>query len=484
MGKVSIIFLVVSSSLGLAWAQDTSCGIIWDPPIQLSESTYWAISPKIALSGDDTVHVTFAPDYHCPYKVPYVRSIDGGVSWTGVQDLITDTISYPDFFFRNLLATEGQNVFVFAANEPNVPKKMTLTISTNAGSSWGPTRRIGPDTVAALFSANVFSDTLDVVYDRFRQIVSTDGGITWARTGIVGQDIYARSVLTSGTLHLTYNIQVGNAQEKLYMRSFDLGQTWQDAETLSTIDGRSAVEAAMASSDSMVYVAWRDGVACAAFVGCTVIGRQTLNNGEGWSAPLSLTDIPRGYDPAVAVNEHRVVALVWSDEVVSNAIIHVVSRVSRDHGQTWSPIYDLTPTDSIVDLPTLAISSNAIHVVWSQLVGGNNGTFRIFYRRGRFLTNEVDDRQQELPTTTYLMQNYPNPFNTTTVMSYELRVKSWVRLVVYDLLGREVATLITGMQDAGYRSVQWDGSGMPSGVYYYRLTAGNGAETKKALLIR
>jgi hypothetical protein len=100
------------------------------------------------------------------------------------------------------------------------------------------------------------------------------------------------------------------------------------------------------------------------------------------------------------------------------------------------------------------------------------------------LTNDVDERKQEMPTTTYLMQNYPNPFNTTTVMSYELRVKSWVRLVVYDLLGREVATLITGMQDAGFRSVQWDGSGMPSGVYYYRLFAGDRTETKKALLIR
>jgi hypothetical protein len=144
----------------------------------------------------------------------------------------------------------------------------------------------------------------------------------------------------------------------------------------------------------------------------------------------------------------------------------------------------MTPADSTVEHPNAAVSSSAVHVVWSQLVGGNNGTFRIFYRRGRFLVSGLEGRSEGLPSIVRLNQNYPNPFNTTTVMSYELRVKSWVRLVVYDLLGREVATLITGMQDAGYRPVQWDGSGMPSGVYYYRLTAGNGAETKKALLIR
>jgi hypothetical protein len=335
-------------------------------------------------------------------------------------------------------------------------------------------------------------DTLDVTYDPNddgsppidpRQIVSSNGGITWTNTSI-NVDGYTRTALTPGTLHVTRNIQVGNAQEKLYMRSLDLGQTWQDAETLSTIDGRSAAEAAMASSDSMVYVAWRDGVACAAFVGCTVMGRQTVNNGQTWLTPVVLTDIPRGYEPTVELNNHGVISIVWTDEVTSNGILHIVSRVSKDNGKTWCPIYDMTPADSTVEHPNAAVSSSAVHVVWSQLVGGNNGTFRIFYRRGRFLVSGLEGRSEGLPSIVRLNQNYPNPFNTTTVMSYELRVKSWVRLVVYDLLGREVATLITGMQDAGYRSVQWDGSGMPSGVYYYRLTAGNGAETKKALLIR
>jgi hypothetical protein len=75
------------------------------------------------------------------------------------------------------------------------------------------------------------------------------------------------------------------------------------------------------------------------------------------------------------------------------------------------------------------------------------------------------------PSSTFLYQNYANPFNPTTVMAYELGVKSDVRLVVYDLLGCEVATLVEQTQEAGFKSVEWDASGMPSGVYFYRLFA-------------
>ena len=83
-----------------------------------------------------------------------------------------------------------------------------------------------------------------------------------------------------------------------------------------------------------------------------------------------------------------------------------------------------------------------------------------------------------------LQQNYPNPFNPSTTIGYEVLTASRVRIVVDDVLGREVALLVDREQPAGKYAVTWDGKGMASGVYYYRMEAGTFRQTKAMLLMR
>ena len=98
---------------------------------------------------------------------------------------------------------------------------------------------------------------------------------------------------------------------------------------------------------------------------------------------------------------------------------------------------------------------------------------------------DVDDGSDLLsPGYFSLHQNYPNPFNPTTTITYALGQQSAVSFKVFDLLGREVTTLVDEVQDAGFKSVTFDGSGLASGVYFYRLRAGSFVETKRLLLIR
>lgn len=99
-------------------------------------------------------------------------------------------------------------------------------------------------------------------------------------------------------------------------------------------------------------------------------------------------------------------------------------------------------------------------------------------------TNTAIQQTDDIPSEFELHQNYPNPFNPSTAISYALSAGNHVNLKVFDALGREVATLISGSQSAGIHSVNFDASGLSSGVYVYRMEAGNFVQTKKMLLIK
>ncbi len=102
---------------------------------------------------------------------------------------------------------------------------------------------------------------------------------------------------------------------------------------------------------------------------------------------------------------------------------------------------------------------------------------------------EVNSENPVIPSAFSLEQNYPNPFNPVTIISYQLADIGtghavFVQLKVYNMLGVEVATLVNSMQEPGYKTVQFDASSLTSGVYTYKLTAGEFSATKKMLLMK
>jgi hypothetical protein len=99
---------------------------------------------------------------------------------------------------------------------------------------------------------------------------------------------------------------------------------------------------------------------------------------------------------------------------------------------------------------------------------------------GSFLEGDLT----ELPSEFALLGNYPNPFNASTVIEYQLPTSSSVKLEVYNLLGSKVATLVNGEQEAGYKSVTWDASEVSSGIYFYKLSAGDFTETRRIILVK
>ncbi|MCL5029783.1 MAG: T9SS type A sorting domain-containing protein [Bacteroidetes bacterium] len=102
----------------------------------------------------------------------------------------------------------------------------------------------------------------------------------------------------------------------------------------------------------------------------------------------------------------------------------------------------------------------------------------------KHLVTSIDDKGNTVPNEFVLFQNYPNPFNPSTTISYQLSAVSKVSLKVYDVLGREVATLVNEVQSPGEYVKTLHATSLPSGIYLYKLTAGNFVSTKKMIILK
>jgi hypothetical protein len=103
---------------------------------------------------------------------------------------------------------------------------------------------------------------------------------------------------------------------------------------------------------------------------------------------------------------------------------------------------------------------------------------------GQYEYSDEIEAEVNGPLTFSLEQNYPNPFNPSTNIKYSVAKNGDVKLAVYNLIGEEVNVLVSGQVDAGFYEIKFDATALPSGIYFYRLNAGNYIETKKMLLIK
>lgn len=124
---------------------------------------------------------------------------------------------------------------------------------------------------------------------------------------------------------------------------------------------------------------------------------------------------------------------------------------------------------------------------WKSQEGTENARISTWLGTGADPGSVVDVKERAGNTTPgsfALGQNFPNPFNPATTIRYELPRASHVTLTLYDLLGREIAALVNGVEQPGYKSVEWNAAGVASGMYLYRLKAGGFAQTRKLLVLR
>jgi hypothetical protein len=114
-----------------------------------------------------------------------------------------------------------------------------------------------------------------------------------------------------------------------------------------------------------------------------------------------------------------------------------------------------------------------------------SGFINIISTEGEDIVSAIELTENDLiPNEFSLQQNYPNPFNPLTTIKYDIKELTMVELKVFDILGREVATLVNDEKPVGYYEIKFNASNLPSGIYFYRLKAGSYIETKKMVLMK
>jgi len=101
-----------------------------------------------------------------------------------------------------------------------------------------------------------------------------------------------------------------------------------------------------------------------------------------------------------------------------------------------------------------------------------------------YLIVNVESTNSNTPDDFSLSQNYPNPFNPTTSLQYAIGSRQYITLKIFDLLGREVTTLVNEEKPAGEYEIEFDAANLPSGIYFYQLQGGAFVETKKMILLK
>lgn len=231
-----------------------------------------------------------------------------------------------------------------------------------------------------------------------------------------------------------------------------------------------------------------------------VIVHRSTNGGTTWSAGFranqdALNNGKVQFFPCIGVDELGGVDVIYFDNrnfpSVGDSCSVYMSR-STDGGTTWADVevadHHFRPKNTpglgggyMGDYLGVTSGNNKVWPFWTD---DKVGLIFNAWTVGVSIVTGVENENGNVPTDYSLQQNYPNPFNPSTNIAYMLPRAGHVKLTVYDIFGREVASLVNDNKQAGSYTVEFDASNIASGVYYYKMEAGDFRDVKKMLLVK
>ncbi|MCP5063427.1 MAG: T9SS type A sorting domain-containing protein [Ignavibacteriae bacterium] len=174
--------------------------------------------------------------------------------------------------------------------------------------------------------------------------------------------------------------------------------------------------------------------------------------------------------------------LVWADKDTTQGSLHANFRISADGEQ----IGLAKQTDNgFIFIDTLTFGNQTSDVSYGRIPdGGNEFQFFVPTPGYKNILTDIVFEESKLPKISLLNQNYPNPFNPETTINYSIQTDRLVSLKVYNVLGKNVTTLVNQKQRKGNYKITFNGSQLPSGVYIYRIQCNSFVDSKKMILMK
>ena len=352
-------------------------------------------------------------------------SSDNGLNWTEVST----GLAAPEI---EAIVISGEDIFVGTQGEG-------VFLSTNSGVNWtGVSNGLEDSDVTTLVVSGtyIFAGTSDGVY------ITTDNGANWTAKNSGLTSFFVWSMAISGT-----DLYVGT--DGGVFHSTDNGENWVDISI--GLPGGLGWQGSIGVNGAEIYA------------GTSGLYRST-DNGENWT---NVTEgLPNNGIFDIKFSGNNVFVLTNSGGI----------SLSSDNGENWTLV-----NEGIVDslIMTLAVTD-------SFLLAGSGSEGGIWRRAlSEMITvTSVEDPSGSILSAFDLNQNYPNPFNPMTKIKFTIPKSGKVKLAAYNLTGEEVALLFDGIKHVGSHTVEWNAANFSSGIYFYRLQAGDFTQTKKMVLLK
>lgn len=436
----------------------------------------------IAANGN-VIHTAWYDNRDGNYEIYYKRSTDNGAAWGSDTRLTNDA----GISIRPAISASGLTLHMVWYDTRNGNEEIYYKRSVDAGDSWSADTRLTTNANNSILPSVsslgqlvnvIWIDNRDGNYEVYYKR-STDAGISWGidtrLTNNASVSLMASSAITGSMVHVVWDDMRDGPNEIYYKRSTDEGISWSPDTRLTSNSGVSWFPT-IAAYESHVQVSWvenSDG-------NPEIYSKRSTDAGVNWEANLRQTNNTAiSIRPTISISG-TYVHLVWEDNVEGNEEVYY--KYSTNSGVSFSLASRLTNDPAVSVYPCHTVSSAGIHCLWRDFRDGN---WEVYYKRNPTgnIVNVVSI-SGETPSVYSLKQNFPNPFNPVTNIEFAVPKASFVKLMVYDIKGSLVVTLVAQQLNSGIYKSDWNASKYSSGVYFYKLISYGFTETKRMMLIK